>query len=244
MDEALPRRVPVRAGLAWVTGAFRLFFKSPLMLGAATAVFLGALLLLQLIPYAGAGLTEILTPLMVAGFMRAFRTIDEGADPELPQLAAGFQSRALPLAMVGVTYLALLIGIVLLMKSLGVDYQALVQAMQTGTSREELAQQLEGKGHLLLLGLALTIPAVAATWYAPALVLFGNAGPLQAMGLSLKACAKNWPALLLNGVALIPVLVLALIPVVGMLLVVPVMLGTAYLGYQAMFAYKDSGTRI
>ena len=238
MSEELPRRVPARAGIEWLTGAFKLFFKSPVMLGAASAIFLGVLLILQFIPYAGAGLAEILTPMVVAGFMRAFRAIDEGSDPELPQFAAGFRTHVLPLAMVGAIYLGILLAVVWLMKLLGVDYQALLQAMQEGASPEQLAAKLEGKGVLLLLGLALALPAVAATWYAPALVLFGNAMPLQAMGLSLKACAKNWLALMVNGLVLIPVFLLALVPLVGMLIAVPVMLGTAYLGYQAMFASK------
>lgn len=239
MSEELPRRVPARDGLEWMTGAFRLFVKSPLMLGAATAIFLGVFLILQLIPYAGAGLAEILTPLMLAGFMRAFRAIDEGSDPELPQFAAGFRTHALPLAMVGAIYLAIILAILWLMKMLGVDYAAMMQAMQEGASPEQVAQGLEGKGALLLLGLGLVILAVAATWYAPALVLFGNASPLQAMALSLKACAKNWAALLVNGLVMIPVFLLALIPIVGMLVAVPVMLGTAYLGYQSMFASRD-----
>ncbi len=243
MSEELPRRVPARAGFEWVTGAFRLFIKSPLMLGAASAIFLGALLILQLIPYAGAALAEILTPMLLAGFMRAFRAIDEGSEPELPHFAAGFRTHAAPLAMVGAIYLGILLAILWLMKLLGVDYPAMMQAIQEGASPEQLAQDLEGKGALLLLGLALVIPAVAATWYAPALVLFGNAHPLQAMGLSLKACARNWLALLVNGLALIPVFLLALIPLIGMLVAAPIMLGTAYLGYQAMFAYKDSGAR-
>jgi hypothetical protein len=239
MTEELPRRIPARAGLEWVTGAFKLFFKSPLMLAAATAIFLGALLILQFIPYAGAGLTEIITPMIVAGFMRAFRAIDEGTDPELPQFAAGFQSRALPLAMVGAIYLAILIAIVWLMKLIGVDYGAMLQSIQEGAQPEQLASELQGKGLLLLLGLALVIPAVAATWFAPALILFGNAKPLQAMILSLKACVKNWLALLVNGFVLIPVFLLGLIPIIGMLIVVPVMLGAAYLGYQSMFASRD-----
>ena len=238
MSEALPRRVPARAGLDWVTGTFKLFFKSPLMLSAAAAIFLGALIVLQFIPYAGAALSEIITPLLVAGFMRAFRAIDEGSDPEFPQLAAGFRSNALSLAMVGAIYLGMVTAVVLLMKGLGVDYAAMMQAMQQGTSPEQLAAELQGKGLLLLLGLALILPALAATWYAPALILFGNARPLQAMGLSLKACVINWPALTVNGLAMIPAMLLVLIPLFGMLILLPVMLGTAYLGYQAMFAYK------
>lgn len=242
MSEDLPRRVPARAGLDWMVGAFRLFIKSPLLLGAATAIFLGALMMLQFVPYAGAALSEILTPLMLAGFMRAFRAIDEGNEPELPQFAAGFRTHVLPLAMVGAVYLGILLAILWLMKLLGVDYQAMMLDLQGGVDPELVAQGLEGKGVLLLLGLALAIPAIASTWFAPALVLFGNAGPLQAMALSLKACARNWLALTVNGLALIPVFLLVLVPLVGMLVAVPIMLGTAYLGYQAMFASKEDRT--
>lgn len=238
MNENLPRSVPARAGLEWVTGAFRLFVKSPLMLAAAAGVFMGAVLILQFIPYVGPGLSEIVTPLIAAGFMRAFRTIDEGEDPELPQFLAGFQTNALPLAMVGAIYLGILLLILFVMKQLGVDYEALLDSLQQGARPEDLAGQLEGKLPLLLLGTALVIPAVAATWYAPALIVFGNAQPLLAMGLSLKACVRNWAALLVNGLALFPVLLIALIPLFGMLVVVPIMLGSAYLGYQSMFASK------
>ena len=239
MHDELPRQVPARAGFEWVTGAFRLFVKSPLMLAVAAGIFLGAVLILQFIPYIGPGLSEIVTPMIVAGFMRAFRTIDEGEDPELPQLLAGFQTHAIPLAIVGSVYLAVLIAILFVMKHLGVDYEALLSSLQQGARPEDIAGQLEGKLLLLLLGTALVIPALAATWYAPALIVFGNAQPLQAMGLSLKACMRNWAALLVNGLALFPVLLIALIPLFGMLVVVPVMLGSTYLGYQAMFASKS-----
>lgn len=200
---------------------------------------MGALLILQFIPAVGPGLSEIATPLIVAGFMRAFRTIDDGEDPELPQLLAGFQANAFPLAIVGAIYLAILIIILFLMKQLGVDYEVMLDSLQQGARPEDIAGQLEGKLPLLLLGTALVIPAIAATWYAPALIVFGNARPLQAMALSLKACLRNWAALLVNGLAMIPVMLLALIPLFGMMVVVPVMLGTAYLGYQAMFASKN-----
>jgi len=239
MHDELPRQVPARAGFEWVTGAFRLFVKSPLMLAVAAGIFLGAVLILQFIPYIGPGLSEIVTPMIVAGFMRAFRTIDEGEDPELPQLLAGFQTHVMPLAIVGSVYLAVLIAILFVMKQLGVDYEALLNSLQQGARPEDIAGQLEGKLPLLLLGTALVIPALAATWYAPALIVFGNAQPLQAMGLSLKACMRNWAALLVNGLALFPVLLIALIPLFGMLVVVPVMLGSTYLGYQAMFASKS-----
>lgn len=243
MNEDLPRRVAARTGITWIAGAFKLFLKSPLILSAGTAIFLGALLILQFLPVAGPWLTEIITPMIVAGFMRAFRTIDDGEDPELPHLLTGFSKNSIPLATVGAIYLGILIAIMALMKILGVDYEAIMQSLEQGASIEQIAAELEGKSGLLLFGTALILPAVAATWFAPALILFGNAAPLQAMKLSLKASLRNWLPLLVCGLACIPILLLAALPIVGLLVLVPVMLGTAYLGYQSMFAYQDSGVR-
>ena len=134
MDNELPRRVAARDGLAWVIGAFKLFFKSPLILSAGAAIFLGAVLIIQLIPVLGTGLSEIITPLLAAGFMRAYRAVDEGEDPELPHLLAGFKTHAVPLAMVGAAYLGILIAIMYMMKSLGVDYEAMMQSLQKGAT--------------------------------------------------------------------------------------------------------------
>lgn len=243
MNEDLPRRVSARTGLTWVTDAFRLFFKSPLILSTGSALFIGVAILLQLVPMVGSGLAEIITPMLVAGFMRAYRSVEEGEDPELPQLLAGFRSHQLPLAMVGAIYLALLLGIDTLMRTLGLDYQVIMDAVQKGSDLQPIAAQLEGKNLLILLGAALMFCALATTWYAPALVLFGNASPGQAMLLSFKASYRNWAALSLCGLACIPVMFIALVPLIGVLVMFAVLMGTSYLGYQSMFAYQDSGAK-
>ena len=86
----------------------------------------------------------------------------------------------------------------------------------------------------------LLTPVVMATWLAPPLVLFGNALPLQALGISVKACWRNWLPLLVYGVVLIPVvLVAALIPMLlGMLVAGPILFGSLYTAYQDIFAVR------
>ncbi|HYP68704.1 MAG TPA: BPSS1780 family membrane protein [Thiobacillaceae bacterium] len=239
VNEELPRKLPAAAGLRWVTDAFRLFRKNPLLLAAAFGLFMGALLAISLIPIAGAGLTDILTPLVVAGFMAAFRALDRNEELELPQLFTGFVSRPLPLATVGAIYLACALVIGKIMELLGLDSKAIMDAAQQNDA-EKLMPLLEQGATALLVGLTLLTPLVMATWLAPPLVLFGNALPLQALGISIKACWRNWLPLLVYGVVLIPILlVAALIPMLlGMLVAGPILMGSLYTAYQDIFAVQ------
>jgi hypothetical protein len=239
VNEELPRKLPAAAGLRWVTEAFKLFRKNPLLLGASFGLFMGALLAISLIPFAGAGLTDILTPLVVAGFMAAFRALDQDEELELPQLFTGFVSRPFPLAAVGALYLACALVIGQVMEWLGLDSKAIIAAAQQSDA-ETLVALLEQGTTALLVGLALLTPLVMATWLAPPLVLFGNALPLQALGISMKACWRNWLPLLVYGVVLTPVLlVAALIPMLlGMLVAGPILMGSLYTAYQDIFAVQ------
>ena len=239
LNEDLPRTLPAGAGLRWVTEAFRLFRKNPFLLGAAFGLFMGALLALTLIPYVGAGLTDVLTPLVAAGFMAAFRALDQDEALELPHFFSGFLSRPVPLAMVGALYLACALAIGKIMELLGFDAKAMIDAVQKNDA-VRLAALLQQGATALLVGLTLLTPVLMATWLAPPLVLFGNAPPLQALGISMKACWRNWLPLLVYGVVLIPVLLLAaLIPLLlGTLIAGPVLMGSLYAAYQDIFAVQ------
>jgi hypothetical protein len=90
----------------------------------------------------------------------------------------------------------------------------------------------------LLTGLALFTPLIMATWFAPALILFGGARPATALGVSLKAVVKNWAAWLVNILTLGLLLILAaLVPMLlGLLVAMPILFGSLYASYQAIFA--------
>ena len=90
----------------------------------------------------------------------------------------------------------------------------------------------------VLTGLALFTPLIMATWFAPALILFGGARPAIALGVSLKASTRNWAAMLVNSFALGMLLfVAALVPMLlGLLVAMPVLFGSLYASYQAIFA--------
>jgi uncharacterized membrane protein len=244
-NQDIPRKVAASQGLQWVSAGFRLYRRNPLLLSAAFALLFGVVMALGLIPLVGGSLSELASPLMVAGFMAAYRALDSGQDLELPHFLAGVRGPAIPLMTVGAVQLlgTLLIGQVML--GMGFDPQALMAAAQSQKEPAEMQAILNQAMPALLTGMLLFTPLIMATWFAPALVLFGGARPATALGVSLRAVARNWAAMLLNGLALGLVLfIAALVPLMlGLLVAMPVLFGSLYASYQAIFAvWADDNT--
>lgn len=238
-SQDIPRKVAARQGFQWVIEGFRLYRKSPLLMSAAFAVLFGVVMALVLVPVVGSSLSELATPLMVAGFMAAYRALDSGNELELPHFLAGVQGPMIPLMTVGAVQLmgGLLIGQIML--AMGFDPEALMEAARDGKATpEELQAALNQAMPAVLTGLALFTPLIMATWFAPALILFGGARPGTALGVSLKAVARNWAAMLVNSFTLGMLLLLAmLVPLLlGLLVAMPVLFGSLYASYQAIFA--------
>ncbi|MHB1144979.1 MAG: BPSS1780 family membrane protein [Thiobacillus sp.] len=244
-NQDIPRKLAASQGFQWVAAGFRLYRKNPLLLSAAFGVLFGAVMALGLIPVVGGSLSELASPLMVAGFMAAYRALDEGNELELPNFLAGAQGPAIPLMAIGAVQLlgTLLIGQVML--GMGFDPQALMTAAQSQKDPAEMQAILNQAMPALLTGMVLFTPLIMATWFAPALILFGGARPATALGVSLKAVAKNWAAMLVNGLTLGLLLFLAaLVPMLlGLLVAMPVLFGSLYASYQAIFAvWADDDT--
>jgi len=238
-NQEVPRKVAASQGFQWVVAGFRLYRKNPLLLSAAFGLLFGVVMALGLIPVVGGSLSELASPLMVAGFLAAYRALDEGRELELPQFLAGAQGPAIPLMAVGAAQLlgTLLIGKIML--GMGFDPQAVMATAQSGkASPAEMQAMLNQAMPAVLTGMALFTPLIMATWFAPALILFGSARPATALGVSLKAVAKNWAAMLVNGITLGLLLFLAaLVPLLlGLLVAMPVLFGSLYASYQAIFA--------
>jgi len=237
-NQDIPRKVAASQGFQWVVAGFRLYRKTPLLLSAAFAMLFGLVMALGLIPVVGGSLSELASPLMVAGFLAAYRAIDDGRELELPQFLAGVRGPAIPLMAVGAVQLlaTLLIGKIML--GMGFDPQAVMTAAQSQKDPAEMQAILNQAMPAVLTGLVLFTPLIMATWFAPALILFGGARPATALGVSLKAVAKNWAAMTVNGITLGLLLFLAaLVPMLlGLLVAMPVLFGSLYASYQAIFA--------
>ncbi len=237
-NQDIPRKVAASQGFHWVADGFRLYRRTPLLLSAAFAMLFGVVMALGLIPVVGASLSELASPLMVAGFMAAYRALDDGNELELPNFLAGVKGPAIPLMAVGAVQLLGTLVIGKIMLGMGFDPQAVMTAAQTQKDPAEMQAVLNQAMPAMFTGLLLFTPLIMATWFAPALILFGGARPATALAVSLRAVARNWAAMLVNGLALGAVLLLAaLVPLLlGLLVAMPILFGSLYASYQAIFA--------
>lgn len=236
-DEDIPRKLPARQGLQWVNEGWRLYRRNPLILSAAFALLFGAVAVVSWIPVIGGVLSELISPLMVAGFMAAFRILDRKETLQWPHFLAGIQGPWLPLMVVGAVQMLGMLIITQIMLRMGFDGQAVMTAAQKSDA-VALQAALNQSMPAVITGALLIIPLIMATWFAPALILFGNARPGQALIISLRAVVKNILPIIVNGLALGLVLfIAALIPLLlGFLVAMPVLFGSLYSAYQGIFA--------
>ena len=77
---------------------------------------------------------------------------------------------------------------------------------------------------------------VAATWFAPALIVFHDLPPLQAMKESFFACFRNFGALFLYSIVITIIMLVSMIPLgLGLLVSVPLLFITNYTSYKSIF---------
>lgn len=243
--DELPRTLPASQGVAWFFEGMRLYRKNPLLLSAAFGALFGVVMALGLVPFVGGAISELATPVLVAGFMAAYRALDNGDKLDMQPFFAGVRGPLVPLATLGAVQLLAMLLIGQIMFAMGFDPEAVVKIAQDARSTPaDMQAVLSQSTPALMVGLALLAPLMLATAFAPALVLFGNARPATALGVSLKACLRNWAPLTLNGLVLGVLLLLsALVPLMlGLLFAMPVVLGSLYAAYQAMFAvWSEAG---
>lgn len=236
-SEEIPRKLPAKQGLQWVNEGFRLYRQNPLLLSAAFGLLFGVVAVTNLIPVIGRVISELISPLMVAGFMAAYRVLDRKEALQWPHFLAGIQGPWLPLMVIGAVQMLGMLLVAQIMQRMDFDPQAVMSAAQKNDAAA-MQNAINQAMPALFTGALLLTPLIMATWFAPALVLFGNARPGQALLISLRAVAKNWLPILVNGLALGLVLfIAALIPMLlGFLVAMPIFFGSVYAGYQGIFA--------
>ena len=238
-ESEIPRRMGAAAGLKWLVDGFALYRRSPLLLSLAFGAMFGVVMALGLIPGLGPSLSEFALPLLTAGFLAAYRTLDEGRELEPPVFLAGVRGPLLPLVTIGAFQLLGTVLISQAMLAMGFDPEALRAVMENDKATpQEMRAVVNQALPAALLGLSLLSLLSMATLFAPALVLFGGARPLVALAVSFKACLRNlMPLFVLGLVAGLLVLFSLLIPMLlGLLFSMPLLLAALYAAYQSLFA--------
>ena len=227
------RSVSAGDGIEWIKRGWQLFVMNPGIWIAITIIMVVILVVLGVIPIIGQLATQFLMPVLTAGLLLGCKSLSDGEDLKIDHLFAGFRQNIGSLVMVGVFYL---IGIVVIM---AITFFVGGGAALTGAfmGRGAGAGMAFGGFMLaMLIMLALMVPLMMAVYFAPALVVFHNVAPLEAMKASFFGCLKNIVPFLIYGIVLFVLGIVAVIPLgLGLLVLRPVMFGSVYASYVGIF---------
>ena len=232
-----PRHLKPGQGWAWIKQGYALFIQSPLLWIVLLLACLIAAVVLSSVPTVGEPLVSLLMPVILAGLMTGCRALQQGEELELAHLFNGFKQHTAQLVTLGGIALVgqfLIFGLMILAG--GKELVALLMSSQPDIDQEVLSQAVSGAGISMLLGIALFFLLMMAMQFAPLLVFFNNATPLQAMQLSLRAFLNNIGPMLVYGLTFFFLAILASLPVMlGWLILLPMVFTSLYASYCDIF---------
>lgn len=229
--------LPAGAGLDWIGGGWKLFVRAPLMWIVSLVLMFVIAIVLAFIPFIGSLAFQLLQAVFAGGFMAACRNLERGGDFELEHLFAGFKVRFVPLLIVGLIFtIASFILILLFFLVAGLS---LLPAFLSGDA-DVMTAALAGSLVAMMLGslvmMGLFVPVIAAYWFAPALVMMHDMAPVDAMKASFFGCFRNFVPFLIYGLVMFVAAIVAVLPFgLGMLVWVPVAIGSTYVAYRQIF---------
>jgi len=228
--------LPASRGAAWLGEAFRLFRGAPVAWLSLCAGWIAITFALILVPFIGGVIANFLQPVFFASFAIAAFRQSAGESLAIGDLFAGFKRNLRALVNLGALLLLAEIAIFAFMALLGLPLAS--SGDQTSTVGEYV-EALKGREWILATGFLLTVAIKGALWFAPPLIAFHGMSTVQAMRWSLYAAISNLGAMIAYGVALLLLFLAALIPWgLGLVVVIPIMAISTYVGYREVFEAK------
>jgi uncharacterized membrane protein len=242
MGEYVPggRKVPASRGSAWFGEGWDLFKRAPGTWIVILIVFMLLSIVLAIIPL-GSLVSSIIYPAFSAGLMIGCRTLEEGGQLRLSHLFAGFKKNVGSLMLVGVLYL---VGMMLIGLLAGIGAALLIPAMMgSGAMPSDFGSMMVMLPMIALIALvvmAAMLPLMMALWFAPALVIFHDAQPMEAMRSSFQGSLRNFVPFLVYGLLALLFALLAALPFgLGFLIYGPLIWCSIYTGYRDIFLKHD-----
>ena len=232
------RQVHSGHGVEWWSSAWRLLFHC----NAAGAwivmclVMFVIVMILSAFHVIGTIAGQVAWFTLGGGLMLAARKTEQGTAPPFGDLFAGFGPPLGPLAIGGV-----LVGVAVMLVQVGAAVAGLgaVVGAFYGAMTGNLAL-LVGLGAstlaVLVIALLLLLPVFMAAWLAPALIVFRQAPPVEALKASLAACWANAGALTVYGLLWIAFAIATVFTLgIGWLVLWPLMVLSTYAAYRDLF---------
>jgi hypothetical protein len=184
------------------------------------------LLALEALPGIGVYVAPLLKPVLSVGFLAAAWTQERGGKPAIGMIFRGFRTNLAALLPLGIVFM---VGIsIALVATTLIDGGALLNALY-GTSPAADDDPSGAARHMqhvlamprvqlaMVFGGLCALPTLMALWWAPALVVFQDAGFVSALRTSFRAALANWRAAARYAIALflfgaiVPSLITALV---------------------------------
>ncbi len=242
-----PRTVEPGRGMAWWAEAWTLYARGKTLWLLMGLIMIFLFMLIGMMPLLGSLATALLTPVFFASWLVATRKVEGGDTLELADLLTCFQGERLtPLIVLGAMLAATTLPAFLIAGMLGAGAMFGLSGTMRGGMHQGAGGMMAamGGGLLgLLVFLLFGLLATAALWFAPALVVFRNVPPVDAVMTSLRAVFKNVLPFLIYGVIQLVLAVVASVPFgLRWLVRLPVMLLTAYVSYRDVFGEPAPAT--
>lgn len=233
-------------GWTWIKQGYQLIMLNPTI--TIFAAVLGAVLMrtAMLIPMIGPLVSLAVMPMLMVGYMRVCRSLEEDEKFEWSHLLAGFGKDAGRLAAVGGLLILGAVASALLMLMIGGKaLGALLEKLPAVTSQTMLTSAIQAAGpgvaFALLAGFTLMFLLLMACQYAPMLVYFNHQTPFAAMRAGLLGTLRNFvPYTVYNILMQLLALAMGMLPYgIGLLVVMPLGLTSLYVSYRNIFPFRD-----
>jgi uncharacterized membrane protein len=228
-----PRSVDAAQGIEWFKQGWQLFVKNPGVWVAIAVIAIVIFVVLSMIPLLGQLASNLLAPVFSAGMLIGARSLESDGELRIEHLFAGFKQNTGNLIVVGVLFMVGMLVVALV--AMAIVGGGAITGGILGNGRG-VGMAAGGLMIGMLVMLALAVPLVMAIWFAPALVIFRNAAPIEAMKGSFDACLKNIVPFLVYGVIGLVASFVAALPLgLGFIVLIPVLAGSLYASYVDIF---------
>lgn len=243
------RKLNAAYGWIWLKLGYRLIMRNPLLTVALSLIGALAMFAAFNIPQLGPLIVVLLMPVLMAGYMRVCRALEENEEVELAHLFAGFEKyTARLISLGGFMMLGLLIATIAMIAIGGEELTILLESIKSTNDPQTLADAMwaagSGVAFSLVVGFALVFLLMLALQYAPMLVFFSDMPPLAALRASLAGSLRNFiPYTVYSLIMQMIALALGLLPFgIGLIVLLPLALTSLYVSYRNIFPFAGEVT--
>jgi len=233
--------LPASRGAGWLRESFRFFRAAPMQWMGLCSGWIAITLALIIVPFVGGVIANVLQPVFFASFAIAAWRQAAGERLVMGDLFSGFRRNWRALAVVGTVLLVAEISIFALMAWMGLP---MLPGGEGGSvTVGEYVEMFEGKEWILALGFLATVVVKGALWFAPPLIAFHGMNAGHAMRWSAYAAVENLGTMMVYGASLMGLFFLGILPyALGLLVVIPMMAISTFVGYREVFEEKEKPT--